>query len=275
VTQFCHLFGVLSGGILATFMLKHIEPRQVMLIGMITQIICGNLTGWATTFELHIFFRCLSASCCALMYTAGGMICKQYFFKFNKINLNFNFNTVNDITGGKYKVIANCMFEQFWSIGLLLLPAIASYWPKWNYLYMAISFPTVILIGLYPLIPNSPRWLLQKGRIEEAKEILLQAARMNGKTDFSVADLDKQLQIQARDVANAPKEPKYWAIWKGQIKNIICVHFAWSAYIIVYYGFLLNIRNFGVHYLEENTIICGEIKLFNLILNFKKFNVFL
>lgn len=78
VTQFCHLFGVLSGGIIATYMLKKIEPRQVMLIGMVTQILCGNLTGWATTFELHIFFRCLSAACCALMYTAGGLICKIF-----------------------------------------------------------------------------------------------------------------------------------------------------------------------------------------------------
>lgn len=156
------------------------------------------------------------------------------------------------------------MFEQFWSIGLMLLPAIASYWPSWNYLYMAISCPTIILIGLYPWIPNSPRWLLKKGRIEEAKEILLKAARMNGKTDFTIAELDKKLQIQAQDVANAPKEPHYWAIWKGQIKNIVCVHFAWSAYIIVYYGFLLNIRNFGVYYLEENTIICGNYHLNSL-----------
>lgn len=35
-TQFFHLFGVLCGGIIATFMMKYIEPRQVMLIGMIT-----------------------------------------------------------------------------------------------------------------------------------------------------------------------------------------------------------------------------------------------
>lgn len=76
VTQFFHLFGVLCGGILTTHMLKYIEPRQCMLIGMITQIVCGNLTGWVAIFELHMFFRCLSAVCCGLMYTAGGVICK-------------------------------------------------------------------------------------------------------------------------------------------------------------------------------------------------------
>lgn len=66
-TQFFHLFGVLCGGIVTTNMMKFIEPRQCMLIGMITQIICGNLTGLVNIFELHMFFRCLSATCCGLM----------------------------------------------------------------------------------------------------------------------------------------------------------------------------------------------------------------
>lgn len=46
-----------------------------MLIGMISQIACGNLTGLVSSYELHVFFRCLSAVCCAQMYTAGQMIC--------------------------------------------------------------------------------------------------------------------------------------------------------------------------------------------------------
>jgi Sugar (and other) transporter len=109
----------------------------------------------------------------------------------------------------------------------MLLPAVASYWSSWTYLYMAISFPTVILIGLYPWIPNSPRWLLQKGRIADAKKVLLEAARVNGKTDFSPNNLEKQLQIQAMILRHAPKEPSYCEMWRGQIKNLIAVHLAW------------------------------------------------
>lgn len=135
--------------------------------------------------------------------------------------------SVTDITGGKYKTIAICMFEQFWSIGLMLLPAVASYWSSWSYMYMAISFPTVILIAIYPLIPNSPRWLIQRNRIEEAKQVLLEAARVNGKTDFSIGTLEKQLQIQAAELLKAPKEPSYWEMWRGQSKNLVAVHLAW------------------------------------------------
>lgn len=258
VTQFFHLFGVLCGGIVTTFMMKSIEPRVCMLIGMITQIVCGNLTGLVNIFELHMFFRCLSAVCCGLMYTAGALICK-FCIRYRSISDSCKLAiSVTDITSGKYKVIAICMFEQFWSVGIMLLPAIASYWSSWTHLYMAISYPTVLLIFLYPLIPNSPRWLIKKGRIQEAKEILLNAARINGKTDFSANDLEKQLQIQAAAVLELPPEPPYWEMWKGQVKNLTACHFAWSVYIVIYYGFLLNIRNFGREYLEENTIICGE-----------------
>lgn len=82
VTQFFHLFGVLLGGCIAVKLLEYISPRRVMLIGMITQIACGNITGLVNSYELHVFFRCMSAVCCAQMYTAGHMICKKNRFNF-------------------------------------------------------------------------------------------------------------------------------------------------------------------------------------------------
>lgn len=142
----------------------------------------------------------------------------------------------------------------------MMLPAIASYWSSFTQIYMAISYPTILLIFLYPLIPNSPRWLIKKGRIQEAKIVLLEAARINGKTDFSEADLEKQLNVQAAAMLEAPPEPSYWEMWRGQFRNLAACHLAWSIYIVIYYCFLLNIRNFPREYLEENTIICGESK---------------
>lgn len=53
------------------------SPRAVMMFGMVSQIFCGNLTGIVDSYELHVFFRCLSAVACCQMYTAGQMICKR------------------------------------------------------------------------------------------------------------------------------------------------------------------------------------------------------
>lgn len=57
VTQTFHLMGVLIGGIIANQMLYSISPRRVMIIGMVTQIICGNITGFVPTYWLHAAFR--------------------------------------------------------------------------------------------------------------------------------------------------------------------------------------------------------------------------
>ncbi|XP_013115754.1 organic cation transporter-like protein isoform X2 [Stomoxys calcitrans] len=240
VTQFFHLFGVLTGGILANHLLKYFSPRSVMLFGMITQIFCGNLTGHVASYELHVFFRCLSAVCCAQMYTAGGMI-------------------MADITGGIYKTCVSTLFEQFWSIGVILLPGVASFFSSWSYLYMAISWPTVILIYLWRWIPDSPRWMVARGRVMEAKQILIECAEYNGTRHSLPHDIDQQLELQAQTAMDAPPPAGWWSIWKGEkaIRHMVCVHLCWSIYIVVYYGMLLNIRSFSREHLQINTVIAG------------------
>ncbi|KAL9896733.1 organic cation transporter protein isoform 1-T1 [Glossina fuscipes fuscipes] len=240
VTQFFHLFGVLTGGILAIHLLKYFSPRNVMLFGMITQIFCGTLTGQVSSYELHVFFRCLSAVCCAQMYTAGGMI-------------------MADITGGTYKTCVSTLFEQFWSIGVILLPGVASFFSDWTHLYMAISWPTVILIYLWQWIPDSPRWMVSRGRVLEAKKILIECADVNGTRLSLPYDIDQQLQLQSQTALDAPPPANWWSLWKGEraIRHMICVHLCWSIYIVVYYGMLLNIRSFSREHLEVNTVIAG------------------
>lgn len=54
-----------------------------------------------------------------------------------------------DITGGKPRTIVITLFEQFWSIGVILLPGVASLFKSWTHIYMAISLPTFILVYLW------------------------------------------------------------------------------------------------------------------------------
>jgi hypothetical protein len=83
VTQFFHLFGILMGGCVAFEMLKLFSPKQIVAIGMVMQIIFGVITGIAPNYEIHVLFRCLAAAACALMFVAGGAICK--FSKSNEV----------------------------------------------------------------------------------------------------------------------------------------------------------------------------------------------
>lgn len=124
---------------------------------------------------------------------------------------------------------------------------------------MAISMPTFVLIFLLQWIPDSPRWLLKRGKIAEVKAILIKSAKINNRSHLIPRDLDEQLKLQAASVAEEPAPLGFWKMWRGPgvVKNLICVHLVWSIYIVIYYGMLLNIRTFGRDYLEVNTVIAG------------------
>lgn len=117
---------------------------------MVLQIIFGVLTG-QVPYIFHAFLRTADATCCVLMYGSGALVCKLKIVShilYSKIITFINFNTVSDITDGKWRLVAKTLFELFWSIGLLLLPIIGYVFKDWGNIYYAISIPTLLLLPL-------------------------------------------------------------------------------------------------------------------------------
>ncbi|XP_068157302.1 solute carrier family 22 member 12 [Drosophila tropicalis] len=239
VTQSFHALGALIGGLLAYKALKHISPRRLMLYGMLGQIFCGNLTGLVDTYQLHVYFRCLTSVFCAFMYTAGQFI-------------------LNDITSGQARILVITLSELFWSIGLILLPAISIYFDDWSYLYVAISSSLFILVWLHRWIADAPRWLLRHQRIEEALRELLESATYNGRK--VPLTLDVQLTIYAKDLESEDqKKRSYCGIWDGETKRsqLIYIHCIWGCALVLYNIILLMIRTLGSAQVHVNTAALG------------------
>ncbi|CAK9806899.1 Organic anion transporter 3 [Anthophora quadrimaculata] len=55
-----------------------------------------------------------------------------------------------------------------WAIGLMLLAALSYVIPDWRILQLAVSVPTAATVLYIWIIPESPRWLLAKGKMTEA-----------------------------------------------------------------------------------------------------------
>jgi len=67
----------------------------------------------------------------------------------------------------------------------------------WRWLLALSALPLLLLLAMYPLLPESPVWLVAKGRYAEAEAVLQRAARLNG--------YSKPLHLRLRpDAASQP-----------------------------------------------------------------------
>ncbi|EDV48436.1 solute carrier family 22 member 13 [Drosophila erecta] len=252
-TQYWHLFGVLVGGVVGTKMMLGISPRSTYCVGAVAQILCGVVTGYARDFSLHCAFRCLSAVCCAIMFTAGQAI-------------------FADITAGMHRIGAIILYDTFWSIGVILLPGLSSFFNSWSLIYVGITFPTVMLILLLYWTPDSPRWLLRHAvdrfSIDNVEQIVREGAAINDRTFKIPPDFRMQLeQLSERLKAQPPPAP-WKELWKGKRAktHMVAAHLALAFFVINFMGMLLNIRSFGRDYLVPNTIAMGFSEIFGCFL---------
>lgn len=69
----------------------------------------------------------------------------------------------------------------FYSFGLMLLAIVTYFLRDWVTLCWYTSLPFLLYYLYIFVLPESPRWLLAKGKLEDALRILEQMAKVNGK----------------------------------------------------------------------------------------------
>ncbi|XP_049448012.1 solute carrier family 22 member 5 [Epinephelus fuscoguttatus] len=128
----------------------------------------------------------------------------------------------------------------FYCIGYMTLPWIAYGIREWRTLLAVLSSTSVVYIPLWWLIPESPRWLITQGRVEEAEAIVRDAARKNKVEAPPVIFKESELH-------SLTPSRKYSMLDVLKNKNIRCITLMclllWMAINIGYFGLSLNTSN--------------------------------
>lgn len=155
----------------------------------------------------------------------------------------------------------------FWPLGQLyttlaawvLIPSLG-----WRAFVVACALPPLLAAFMRPLIPESPRWLLMKGRQEEATAVLRLIAETNGDRTAEEVGLGDGVQIQlTNEVSNlidSSDNPSYFAevtkLFSGNLwRTTVGVGFYVSGLNVVSYG----IQTFMPSFLEMKGLSMGSL----------------
>ncbi|XP_026827234.1 carcinine transporter isoform X3 [Ooceraea biroi] len=110
-----------------------------------------------------------------------------------------------ELVGPNYRSFVTVMTCTFYTMGLCMLAGVTYLIRDWRTLAITTSAPFLIYFFYWWFLPESPRWLLAKGRLSEANDILETLARVNGK-ELPVAFTQKLRQRMTMSRSTSEEE---------------------------------------------------------------------
>lgn len=164
-----------------------------------------------------------------------------------------------------HRPFVNSMMSYSFTLASMILAGLAWWLRDWRTLLQVCYAPALLVLLYIWLIPESVRWLLNKGRSAEAMEILSGIAKKN-KVELTPEILSA---LEAKNNQKAKESTKRVSLWtsvvaltkshKMLMRFLLC-GFGWSVANFVYDGMLLKVVDLpGNPYL--NFIVSTAIQL--------------
>lgn len=153
-----------------------------------------------------------------------------------------------------------------WALGYGILPILAFFIKDWFHLQIAMSIPLPFFVICYWFLPECPRWLYAKGKMEEFEEICKKAKKVNGQnsTLIPLKNFHEPFLVTYRN--RDPKIGHLAELFKNSKlrKNTLIQCFNWFSVVFLYYGFniICECDLFENEYLNFSVIGLTEIPVY-------------
>ncbi|NXT20552.1 S22AD protein, partial [Syrrhaptes paradoxus] len=222
ISQSIYMVGMLLGSIIFGPLSDRIGRRPVILISIFLQGLFGVGIAFVPHFYVYMAFRCVvGASVSGITMTILALATEW----------------VGVSSRPKAVLTSHCCF----AIGQMILAGLSYGIRNWRLLEIAGSAPIFAFLFCIRVLPESARWLVTKGRIEEAKKILQKAASINKSTipPGLLEQLKPEKQTKSGSILDL--------FGKKHLRKVtLIMSCAWFVNSLVYYGLSLNVTNFGL-----------------------------
>ncbi|XP_060074393.1 organic cation transporter protein-like [Ylistrum balloti] len=238
--------GVLLGALITGQLADIFGRRKVLFLAYITMLIVSLGSAFSPGWQVFA----------ALRFLTGGLVGGV---------MVVNFVLPLEFVTPSWRTFCGCV--GFWAIGLMTLALWGFFLRDWRTLVMATALTGLPMLLSWRFVPESPRWLLSKGRFAEAKVLLMSMADYNSAT-LSEEDFE-QLHIYTKREQESLVEKKqynYLHLFKTRTmaKHTLIVMYAWFVSSSVYYGLNFNTSNLAGD-LYINTFTAGLVEIPALI----------
>ncbi|XP_063362801.1 organic cation transporter protein-like [Cydia amplana] len=222
--------------------------RVALCISVFNLAFLGLIRAFSVNYPMYLVLQILQTTLGAGTYSTA--------FILGIIKL---FSAAEQLVGSKYRVLASSVNLVSFPVGHIIMAGIAWLVQPWRYFIMTLYIPCFLMIAYYWCISESVRWLLTKGRFDEAKDVLERAARVN-KTKIS----EKSMQVLMKP---APAKESQTNNFKGLIYTIfkspillcrVCTTPVWwIATTFVYYGLSINSTGLPGNMYVNYMLVCA------------------
>ncbi|XP_050392935.1 organic cation transporter protein isoform X1 [Patella vulgata] len=214
--------------------------RKISLYASIVLVLAGGLgLAWAQNFITFVIIRFINGIGTAGVFTTCFVLGVE-------------------IVGPSKRAWTGIVIEYFFAIGMVLYAGMGYFIRDWHYLEITASIPVVLFLGYWWLIPESPRWLINEGRTDEAEVIIRHAAKVNK------VKLQDKIFIMETEDQKEDKKPKanIFQLFTHRVLAVrtIIIFFNWMVVSMVYFGLSLNSDNLGAGSLFLNFFLVGLVE---------------
>ncbi|XP_008690108.1 solute carrier family 22 member 7 isoform X2 [Ursus maritimus] len=234
--------GVLVGAVAFGYLSDRFGRRRLLLVAYVSSLGLGLASAASVSYIMFVITRTLTGTA-----LAG--------FTIIVMPLEMEWLDVG------HRTVAGVLSGTFWTVGVMLLALVGYLIRDWRWLLLAVTLPCAPGILSLWWVPESARWLLTQGRVEEAHRYLLRCARLNGRPvgeDGLSQEALNKVAAQERVV----QRPSYLDLFRTpRLRHIsLCCMVVWFGVNFSYYGLSLDISGLGLN-VYQTQLLFGAVEL--------------
>jgi sugar porter (SP) family MFS transporter len=192
----CALAGCLIGTLAAGYFAERLGRKKVLLAAAILFALSSVVTGWAYSFDAFIVWRIAGGIAIGLTSNVSPL----YIAEISPSEIRgrlVSFNQLAIVFGILLAQVANWLIARPVAAGLNAAAMLQTWNVQtgWRWMFSAVAVPAAVFIVASLFLPESPRWLLARGREREARTVL---ARIGGEryADAELNAIESALMLE-------------------------------------------------------------------------------